>query len=224
MTLASLLMVLAQAVPSALPSAAPTATPLKEIGHVRTSLLCSTLAHDLLPAVAGLRLNDDLVGQGELMMQKSAKDAGANTGSAQETGGAGAGSEMDTYQLELLSSAVAKNLTVVEHFLSDTRGFKSDPAGDDERALALAKSRLEAVVAAQRGSLNVLSEMAEVNSANDLRAQRDIIPYEHDMSGPQTPPFTPISMPGALAQTDKLTQQAEDDVNPAMRPIVAACR
>lgn len=215
-------MLLAAIVFAASPSPAPS-PPLKEIGHVRTSVLCSALRHNIFPAVAGLKLNDDLIDKGRMMMQKTADDAAANAGSAAITGGAGAGSEMDNFQLGILSSDLAKNLVKIEAFLADAHAFPKDPSTEDERMLALAKSSLEAVASRQRATLNVLSATAEINSANDVRAQRDIIPYEHDMSGPQTPPFTPISMPDALATDIKLTQASEVQVTPVVRPIVAIC-
>jgi hypothetical protein len=224
MVFAGILMVVAQVAETAAPSATGTPAPLKEIGHVHASLLCSALRHNLFPAVAGLRIDDDLVDKGQLMMQKTADDAALHATSAEITGSAGAGSEMDNFQLGVLSSALAKNIVKVEAFLNDPNSFASNPTTDDERALALAKSRLEAVAARQRASLNVLSATAEMNDANDLRSQRDIIPYEHDMSGPQTPAFTPMSMPEALAVDKKLTQETEVDVAPAVLPIVAACR
>ncbi|HLY02040.1 MAG TPA: hypothetical protein VKR56_06020 [Candidatus Cybelea sp.] len=209
---------------TATPSSSETPPPLKEIGHVHTSRLCSVLRHSLFPAVAGLRIDDDMIGKGQTMMQKTADDAALGATSAQITGGAGAGSEMDNFQLGVLSSGLARNLGKIEALLNDAGSFQTDPTDDDGRMLSAAKARLEAVAARQRVSLNVLSATAEINSANDLRAQRDIIPYEHDMSGAQTPAFTPITLPDALAAARKATGESELDVAPAMVPIAEACR
>jgi hypothetical protein len=121
-------------------------------------------------------------------------------------------------------SALGKKLVRVENFLNEPHRFTSSPATDDERALALAKTRLEAVAARQRDLLNVISETAEIDSANDLRAQRDIIPYEHDMSGAYTPPFTPIAMAQAVADARKLMVKSEAEAQPAILPIITACR
>lgn len=247
MPLASLLLLVAQVGSAASPSAAQSTAPLKEIYHAHASTLCTALRHNLFPAAEGLRSNDALVSQGQAILVKTAEDAaryaasvsptdasnaadpfaqeaGANAGSASATGGGNAGSEMDGYQLGILSQNLAKNLAKVEAFLDDSHSFSTTPTSDDERALALAKSRLEAVVARQRASLNILSGITETNAANDLKSRRDVIPYEHCMSCSQTTPSTPISAPGALASAASLTQQAEADVAPAVSPIVAACR
>jgi hypothetical protein len=217
MLLAVAVMVLAQ-VPVATPS------PLKQIGHVRASFICGALRQNLFPAVAGLRLNDELIDKGRMMMQKTSDDAALGATSAQITGGAGAGLEMDAFQLGMLSSELGSNLAKIEALLDDPKAFSNKPASDDELALARARSRLQEVVARQQASLNVLSMTADTNSSDDLRAQRDIIPYEHDMSGPQTPAYVPMSLPDALALTKQLTQDSETRVMPAVAPIADACK
>ncbi len=243
----SLAIVAQVATPLPSPSAAQSPGPLKEIGHVRSSILCSALRHNLFPAVEGLRINDALINRGQAMLLRTADDAAAyaasasptggggagdpfqeeaaaNQGSASATGGASAGSEMDAYQLGLLSHDLAKNLDKIAGFLNDPHAFTGTPKSDDERALALAESRLEAVVVRQRASLNILSATAEMNSANDLKSRRDVIPYDHCMTCAQTPAFTSISMPHALAAARNLTEQTETAVAPAVFPIVAACK
>jgi hypothetical protein len=247
MLLTTLLVLVAQVGSAPSPSATQSTPPLKEIGHVRSSTLCTALRNNLSPAVEGLRINDALVGRGQAILVRTAEDAaayaasvsptdptsagdpfaqeaGANAGSASATGGGSAGSEMDGFQLGTVSHSLAKNLDKVEAFLDDPHSFPDSPTSDDERALALAKSRLEAVVARQRASLNIISATAEMNAGNDLRSRRDVIPYEHCMTCTQTPPFTPISAPRALAAATNQTQQTENGVAPAVLPIVAACR
>lgn len=245
MLFVSLLVLIAQVGTDASPSPPPPSPPLKEIGHVHASIVCSALRHNLFPAVEGLRVNDALIGRGQTLLVKTAQDAaansvnaaqtdtsggdpfqqlaGANGGSASETGGASAASAMDAFQLGTLSHSLATNLEKVEAFLDDPH-IPGTPTNDDERALALAKSRIEAVVARQREELNIISEVTEMNAANDLKSRRDVIPYEHCMSCSQTPSFTPISAPNTLAAATNQTQQTETEVAPAVLPIVAACR
>jgi hypothetical protein len=228
------------------PSAVQSPAPLKEIVRVHSSLLCTALRNNLLPAAAAVRMNDSMIGRGQVILVRTADDAAAyaanasatdisggdpfeqqaeaNEGSASPTGGASAASEMDAYQLGILAQKLAKNIETIEALLADPHAFPATPKNDDERALVLAESRLEAVIARQRESLNVLSGTAESNDANDLKSRRDVIPYEHCMSCSQTQPSTPISMPSSLAATRKLTEQAEDGVAPAVLPIVAACK
>ena len=242
----SLLIVAQAATPLPLAAAAQSPAPLKQIGHVHSSILCTALRHNLFPAVEGLRINDALIGQGQAMLVKTANDAaayaasasqsdttggdpfaleaGANQGSASATGGASAASEMDTYRLGILAHNLAKNIEKIEAFLADPHAFTGTPKSDDERALALAESRLEAVVAQQRASLNILSGTAETNAANDLKSRRDVIPYDHCMTCAQTTPYTPMSVPESLAAARKVTEQTETSVAPAVLPIVDACR
>jgi hypothetical protein len=245
MTFVSLLIVAQVATASPSPASAQSAAPVKVIGHVHSSIFCTVLNRNILPALDGLRINDALIGHGQAVLVSTANDAavdaanaaptdssvdpfqqlaGENEGSASATGGGGAGSEMDGYQLGTLAQGLAKNLGQIEVLLDDPHVFSITPKSDDERALALAQSRLEAVVARQRASLNILSGTAETNDANDLKSRRDVIPYEHCMTCAQTPAFIHISVPESLAAARELTEHAEDDVAPAVLPIVAACR
>jgi hypothetical protein len=246
MLLTNVLLLIAQVGSAASPAPAQSPSVLKEIGHVRSSALCTALRRDLFPAVEGLRINDALIDRGQAILIRGAKDAaayaadasltngdggdpfaqeaGANAGSASATGGGSAASEMDGFQLGIVTQNLAKNLDKVERFLDDPRTFPGTPTSDDQRALALAKSRLEDVVTRQRASLNILSGTAETNAANDLKSRRDVIPYDHCMTCSQTSPYTPVSAPASLAAATNLMQQAETGVTPAVLPIVAACR
>ncbi len=219
---------------------------LKEIGHVHSSTLCTALHRNLIPAVEGLRVNDAMIGRGQTLLVKTSKDAaayaadasltdggagdpfaqesGANAGSASATGGGSAASEMDAFQLGILTQNLAKNLEKVETLLDDMPVVSGTAATDDQRALALARARLQDVVARQRASLNILSGTAETNAVNDLKSRRDVIPYEHCMTCSQTTPYAAISAPESLAAAAHLTQQSETAVTPAVLPIVDACR
>ncbi len=232
---------------AASPPPAPSIAALKEIGHVHSSALCTVLRHNLLPAIDGLRIGDSMINRGQALLVKTAQDAaayaasasasgaanavdpfaqeaGANAGSASPTGGGSAGSEMDGYQLGILSQSLAKNLEKIAALLDDPHSFPGTPASDDDRALALARLTLQAVAARQRASLNILSGIGETNAANDLKSRRDVIPYDHCMTCSQTVPFTPISAPRTLADASNLTRQSETSVTPAISPIVAECR
>jgi hypothetical protein len=246
MVLAKFLLLLAQVGSAASPPPAQSTAPLKVIIHVRSSTLCTALHHNVEPAVEGLHINDALIGRGKTLLVRTAKDAaeyaasasltdgsngdpfqqlaGADAGSASAIGGGSAAFEMDAYRLGILVHNLAKNLDNVEALLDDPHSFSSAPMSDDERALALARSRLEAAVARQRASLNLLSGTAETNAANDLRSRRDVIPYEHCGSCSQTPTFSAISAPESLAAAMNLTQQTESDAAMAVVPIVAACK
>ncbi|HEX4014838.1 MAG TPA: hypothetical protein VHX17_13255 [Candidatus Cybelea sp.] len=247
MLLAIPLLVVVQIGSGASPPPAPSSTPLKEIGHVRSSALCTVLRDNLSPAIDGLRINDSMIDRGQALLIRTARDAaayaasasapdatnavdpfaheaGANAGSASATGGASAGSAMDAYQLGILSHNLEKNLEKIQALLDDPHSFSATPASDDDRVLALARASLQAVVARQRASLNILSGVAETNAANDLKSRRDIIPYDYCTTCSQTVPFTPIGAPRTLADATGLTRRSEAGVAPAVSPIGAECR
>ena len=245
MLLPTLTLLVAQA-GAAVSTQTQTPQPLKEIIHVHSSMLCTALRNNLFPAVEGLRVNDELVGRGQKLLVRTASDAaayaanasrtnsgggdpfqqlsGADAGSESAIGGGSNASEMDAYQLGILEGNLAKSLGRVDELLQDPHVFPSAPKSDDERALVLAKSSIEAVIAQQRASLNILSGTEETNAVNDLKSRRDVIPYEHCMTCGQTPSFTPISAPNSLAAVRTQTQQTESGVAPAILPIATACR
>jgi hypothetical protein len=244
--LTNLLLLVAQVGSSTAASAAQSTTGPKVIIHVHSSTLCTALRHNVLPALDSLHLNDAMIDKGHALLVNIAKDAaayaasaspidttggdpfaqqaGANEGSASATGGGSAASEMDAFRVGMLVQNLAKNLDTVEALLSDPHRFPEAPTNEDDRALALAKSRLEAVVARQRTSLNIISGTAETNAVGDLKSRRDVIPYEHCGSCSQTKPYTPMSAPDALASATNQTEQTETGVAPALAPIVEACR
>jgi hypothetical protein len=217
------------------PSPAAAASPLKEIGHTHASAVCSTLSRNLFPAVQGLMANDALATEGQHLMVQTARDEdtavhhmrtseGDFTVVPTLTGGADDPTEMDDYRLANLVRTLAQNLNRIETLLDDPHAFPSVPANDSERQLLIARARLQDVVLNQQALLNVLSGNEASNSANDLRSQKDTIPYDHDMSSAQTPRYTFTTAPEALAHERELTQQSETYVTPAVQPLVAACR
>jgi hypothetical protein len=95
------------------PTAAPSPTslaPLQEIGHVRAALLCSGLRNRIGPSISGLRVNDAIISQGQVVMAKLRSDALADPRGTSSAGGAGASSEMDDFQMAHLVQAAATNI------------------------------------------------------------------------------------------------------------------
>ena len=191
---------------------------LREIGHVRATLLCSALRNNIGPSISGLRVDDAIISQGRIMMAKLRADALADPRGSSATGGAGASSEMDDFQLGRVVQALAKNLDRIEVLLNDTSIFPNYAGTDDEHVLALAKSRLEAVAAGQRNVLNILSETLQSNETNDLISKCDPV----DCPGGGAMPAR-LSLPRALTLEIQTEQQVENDVAPVIVALVQRC-
>ena len=218
--------------------AAPSPAPLKVITTVKTSAVCETLTHTILAAIQGLQANDNLVAAGGMMMVKMRRDdiadPGASGGSGNiggsawgegvttDDGGAGAASRMDDVQLGSVTHTLAHNLDRLESLLKDAQRFPADPQGDGEKDLALVKSRLEAVIAKQRVALDILSETYDSNELADLLSVGS--PIQLISSDTRGRTAARLTMPEYLQLARQQTAQRENDVMPAVSPIVAACK
>lgn len=202
------------------PAASPSspATPLKTIGHVTATLLCSGLRDKIAPSISGLRINDQIISQGQSMMGKIRADALADPRSTSATGGAGASSEMDDLQMSLLVQALTNNLRRIEALLNDAATFPERAATEDERALTVAKLRLETVAEHQRNILNLLATTLQTNQATDLMSKCDPVDCP---AGGRTPQR--LSLPKALANEVDSERQVENDVAPAIVALLQRC-
>lgn len=209
---------LAMICPMATPSPTETATPLQVIGHVRATLLCSGLRNKIGPSIVGLRVNDKIISQGQIMMNKARADALTDPRSGTAVGGAGSSSEMDDFQMTAMVQALSDNLRKVDALLDDSAVFPQQAKNDDERALDLAKARLEAVAVGQRSILNILATTSQSNEANDLRSKCDPVDCP---SGGSTP--ARLSLPKALATAIGVEQTVENAVTPAIVALVQQC-
>ncbi|MFZ1018929.1 MAG: hypothetical protein WAN39_13770 [Candidatus Cybelea sp.] len=199
--------------------AVATPAPLKEIGHVRATALCAALRGHVAPVVAGLRVNDRIIAQSEIAMSKVHFDALVDPSGNSAIGGAGDASEMDDFQMNALVTAMTANLAKVDALLADQHVFVPKENTDDERALNVAKARLEAVLTEQRRLLALLGATLGSNEAADLASKCD--PVDCPAGGP---------MPERLGTKRTLTaevaqeQQAESEVAPAIVDLVARCK
>jgi hypothetical protein len=155
-------------------SPAPAATPLKTIVRVRSSLLCTTLRDNLFHSIEGLRVNDQEIEQGRLMLGKMAYDS-LTTGAVRRTSGTNASHafEMDHYQLGQVAHSIAQNLEKVYALLDDPNRFPESPPSEDLRMLADAKKRLQDVADRQRVALNIINGTYETSALQMLLAAGD---------------------------------------------------
>lgn len=192
---------------------------LKVITNVRSSAVCATLRRNVFQAVQGLRVNDGLIEQGKLILEKIGYDAKAQPESVSIVGGAGGASQMDDMQLELLVHDLAENLDKIDALLSEAQAFPDASASTDERKLLQAKSRLEAVAERQREALNLLSGTAETNELLDLQSRRNPVDASFH------PPIAQrVSSPETMQSSRTLLQRSEEAVTPALLPVIAVCR
>lgn len=262
-------------------SPSPSPTPLKTIGHVRTSLLCTALGDNILHTIEGLQINDNMIDQGRVLLAKMAVDSVEGTQVAPPTckgcprggGSADHGLQMDNVLLGQVVQLVAKNLAKVDTLLNDPKRFPAAPASDDQKMLASAKSSLQAVADSQRVALNILSGTMETTALQMLLAKGDgtqgalgpasipdnTVNLENPTVGSSTAQTnatstgststssTNTSVSGRLASAghaqgslfannafgrlalgaviqEKITGTNENNVLPAIQPIVSACR
>jgi hypothetical protein len=159
----------------------PSPTPPKTIVRVRSSLLCTTLRDNIFHGVEGLRRNDSLITQGQVLLAQLAYDSIAGpqrpvpAGVGRRAGGIQASSavEMDNFELSQLVHALAENLDRVNALLSNPARSTDKPSADDQGMLATAKNSLQAVADRQKISLNILSGTLDTSALQLLLSKGD---------------------------------------------------
>jgi hypothetical protein len=241
----AVILVLAQAAQPAAPSASP--APPKTIIHLKTTPFCDVFRDNVFHAVEGLRGNDAVIDQAQLVMAKWTYDTVA------ESGG-GPSIKMDQYQLGLVVQQVAHNLQLVQNLLNAPDRFPVTPQSDADRDLLKIRATLQTVADSQERTLNILSGMYETSALNALLSlgnntagalQQGSIPDKNLQLGDPiltSPGFSPppvfsngkhvslfASTPvgrihTAVIISQRLTATAENQVAPAIMPGVARCR
>jgi hypothetical protein len=143
------LLVLAQITQPA-PSVTPPAP--KTIIRIKSTPFCTVFRENVFHAVEGLRVNDVVIDQGQLLLSKWAYDSIADTGKFQ-----GPSLKMDQYQLGEVVHQAAHNVQRVYALLNDPQRFPQTPQDDAARDLIKMKAVLQAVADAQERSINILS-------------------------------------------------------------------
>jgi hypothetical protein len=242
---AALLLVLAQATPA--PVANPSAGALKTIIHLKTTPFCDVFRDNVFHAVQGLRGNDGVIDQAQLVMAKWAYDIVAESGN-------GPSVKMDQYQLGLVVQQVAHNLQRVRELLNDPQRFPQPPQNDGDRDLLKIQATLQSVADSQERTLNILSGMYETSALNALLslgnntggalqqgsiADKNIALGDPIFTSPgySPPPTFSVSKHASLfASTpvgrihtaviisQRLTASAENQVMPAITPGITRCR
>jgi hypothetical protein len=198
----------------------PPAPSLPTIVTVKASTVCTALRQSIPNVLAGMMADDNLLAEGRALEGHLAPDAAdqpKNTGSA--TGGAGAASEMDDYQMLKVVHDLASNVQKLDGLLSDTTLF---PKGSGAEGLEAARQQLQAVVDDQRFSLNVLSGIAYSNAANDLNSRSGIIGINGGVVPASAPPR--LTAPEALTYGAKRTDDDERLVSQAIVGLAKTCK
>jgi hypothetical protein len=147
--------------PTSLPSPAASLGPLKEIGRVRSSPVCSTL-HELVgPAIGNVLSVDQTIALGRPILERYAHDVYVL--------GASASAEMDLMRLENTIGPLVHNLLAAQALLGDPRQFPKQAQNDDERLLLESRDRLKAITKEQQGALNYLNGMLQTAQLGELQ-------------------------------------------------------
>lgn len=126
---------------------------------------------------------------------------------------------MDDYALGQLVNNLAQNLERIEALLADPHAFPSHATTDAQRALLATKTRLEAVAAQQRKTLDILSATVLSNAATDLASRCDPVDCPKGGSAPVR-----MSPARALAAQVAEEQISENQVAPAVVAVIDLCR
>ncbi len=132
------------------PSPAPL-TPLKVIGSVRSTPFCTTLHETIGPAIAAVLSNDDLIA--------SSKPAFATLYRDDVLARSQARAHLDLNRLESLITPIAANVKRVDALLA---GKPNDPK------LQAMRDKLQAVLAQQKESLNVISGFVATEQLGEM--------------------------------------------------------
>ena len=152
MHLLVLLLGLGVAAPSApAPPAAPL-TPLKVIGSVRSTPFCTALRETIGPAIAGVLSNDDLIA--------SSKPAFATLYHDDVLARSEARAHLDMNRIESLITPIVANVKRVDALLN------AKP--NDPKLLAM-REKLQAVVAQQKESLNIISGFVATQQLGEIQ-------------------------------------------------------
>ncbi len=165
-----------------LPAApAPSATPLQEIGHVRSSAYCSTLAKHVAPALLALIKTDELI---------AAAHATLNSMSGDTVRGSTHRYDLDLAHLSQVITLATRNLQTVRKLLDDPYLPANLPAGEARSAADL-RTSLEQVAAQQTAAINLMDGTYE--TARMAQMQEGFSPLQPGTSAVNkggTPPPT----------------------------------
>lgn len=126
---------------AASPSPAPTPlTPLKVIGSVRSTPFCTSLRETIGPAIAGILSNDDLIASSNPAFAKLYHD--------DILAGSEARAHLDMNRIESLITPIVANVKRVDALLA---------AKPNDPKIQAMRDKLQAVLAQQKESLNVIS-------------------------------------------------------------------
>ncbi len=126
-------------------------TPLKVIGRVRSTPFCTTLHETIGPAIAAVLSNDDLIA--------SSKPAFATLYHDDVLVRSEARAHLDMNRLESLITPIVANVKRVDALLA---GKPNDPR------LQAVRDKLQAVIAQQKESLNVISGFVATEQLGEL--------------------------------------------------------
>lgn len=199
----------------------PSPAPLKTIINIHSRAMCTVLREKLAPAVGGVLANDNLAGEGQVVLNRLSADA--SNENADDLGADGASSSMDNLRIENVVSGLVANIEKIDAALDDASYRGKDDS--DAAAIDSARARLKDVLDKQKAELNVLSYVTYSNQGTSLWHAHSLIPLANATSPPsmERDPL-PVALPERLRALRGMERRAEDDATQALAPIIAACR
>ncbi|MDQ2681241.1 MAG: hypothetical protein M3Y21_09550 [Candidatus Eremiobacteraeota bacterium] len=139
----------------------PTPEPLKEIGHVRSSAVCSHLRNIVAPVVYGFSANDRILFGWRLDMGKFRGDV--------QSGSSGR-KELDLVRMDNLTHKLVENINIIENVLVHTKDDYHSKNSKETATLAALDARMRDVLARQKFALDQVSGFVETTRFQNLAA------------------------------------------------------
>ncbi len=176
-------------VPPPLPT--QTSAPLTQIGHVVSTPFCTMLSEKARPAIAGLMLNDGLTDYAGPVIARYYRDQYESHSTA---------ADFDIIRLREVAMRMAHNLETVDAILSTIpKPDRSAVPTNSQRQTEELRTELNAIQKAQRGSINVVSGLAETEAMNEFQSRANPLGAAVDDTGLSKPTHSTAGASGGMA-------------------------
>lgn len=139
----------------------PTPEPLKEIGHVRSSAVCSHLRNIVAPVVYGFSANDRILFGWRLDMSKYRGDVQS---------GSGGRKELDLVRMDNLTHKLVENINIIESVLAHTKDDYHSTNPKEIATLQALDEQMQEVLTRQKYALDQVSGFVETTRFQTLAA------------------------------------------------------
>jgi hypothetical protein len=182
---------LAVALLAVAPTPQPSAPPLREIGHVRATVVCSALDQPIRKALLGVLSNDNEVTRGREELDKMAHD---------QVRRARGSLRFDRNAIDETVRKIVEQSKDVEKALGDTKSLPVEGA-EGYAEIENVKRQLELVLSDQNDAVNALEGTVETERLGEM--QKEGLDALHGAVSADQAPIPTLAV--ALAEDDELT-------------------